>query len=540
LSICDRGKAMRQVRCKRAPDAPKLAIAGFAAVAGLLCASANEAHALSEDEADANANAAAACVSGCVLLGVTLDGATLFPLDQLAPAYSGYLAREVAATDLSRIAEAVTEHYRARGYFLSRAYVSGFDDGLARISVMEGYIAEIVIEGSGGELIRPYFHTREPIMRLTDLETRLAYARDVPGVRVSSRMEPDLDDARRHRLVITAELERVEGFVSLDNRGVEAIGPLQAYARATFNSALRGRDQLSFAVFATPADPEELDMAEVAYSSTLVTGDRVYASASLTHMEIGQANSAGMSGENHFISFGYERPLQRTRRGGLWLGARFDAAHLEADWTGGAGYVDEVRAGRVSLRGFLDADGRASTVFVQVSLGLDFLGASDDSHGGLSRQDADAHFAKWDFMATHTRSLPRGLSLYGAVAGQWSNEALLQSEEFSVGGVPFGRAYAYGEISGERALAGLAELRWDAPAEFDPFTLQTYAFLDAARVWNEGADESAAIASAGIGVRVGFEDRISAGWELARPLEDAPIGQVDRDWRQFVTLQAAY
>jgi hemolysin activation/secretion protein len=58
-------------------------------------------------------------------------------------------------------------------------------------------------------------------------------------------------------------------------------------------------------------------------------------------------------------------------------------------------------------------------------------------------------------------------------------------------------------------------------------------------VWNfdTGADS---LASAGAGVRVSFDDWLTARWEIARPLTRTPAEEGDKDARNFVTLSASY
>ncbi len=218
--------------------------------------------------------------------------------------------------------------------------------------------------------------------------------------------------------------------------------------------------------------------------------------------------------------------------------------HIENDWTSGGGYADELRVARVTLRGFLDENGRASTLFARASFGLDFLGASGFSGARRSRYDADAEFVTLDIHASHYRDLGRYLGVYAAIDGQWADRPLLLSEEFTVGGAPYGRAYNPAEISGDSGVAGLFELRAGFDPDLGPVSfLQGYLFYDTAQVWNyhdaPNADELS-LSSAGVGLRVNIDDWLAARWELARPLTRTPYDEGDKDWRQFFSLSAMY
>ncbi len=479
-----------------------------------------------------------------ILLGVTLEGAHAFPLSELAPYYEPYLTQSVTYEQLARIAQRITDHYRAAGYFLSRALVPHQDGGgVARIQIIEGAITEIVFEGSGAAAVRPFFRgvNSAAIANIADLERRLALAGDTPGVTVRSRMEPDPTDLHAHRLVVTADLAPFEARASLDNRGVDSAGPWQLYARGGANSVFRARDQAGLGVFTTPLAPEEFTLAEASYAVAFTDGARLRFSASVSRAHDGaDMSSPDVGGDSETLSVSYEFPLHRTRRRGLWLGAAFESRHQENVWASGSGYADELRVARTALRGMLNEDGRATNMVVQASFGLPALGASGASLLRRSRSNADAAFVKLDFFSSHYRDIGDHFGFYAVLAGQWSPEPLLAAEQFFAGGAPLGRGYAYGEISGDRGLAGLLELR----AGFDPSPdlisfVQGYLFLDAAEVWNLHTD-GAALASAGAGVRVTLDDRVTAGLELARPITRTPSEEDAKDWRQFFSLTATY
>jgi hemolysin activation/secretion protein len=484
-----------------------------------------------------------------VLLGIVIDGASTFTQADLTRLYEPYLARAVDLNDLARIADAITTHYRRAGYFLSRAIVPPQDreSGVARIVVLEGRIAEIVIEGEGGVQAGVYLRglDAQPVANLRDLDHRLALAGDVPGLSLSSRIEPDPNDPTRHRLVVTTEFRPIDGYATIDNRGSEDAGPLQAYGRVRGNSVLLARDQVSLGVFTTPESPGDFTYVETAYAYTYENGARAAVSVSASRAHDGHdMASPDIGGHSQSLSLRYDYPLKREHSRGLWLGAAFDHHHAENDWVSGGYYKDELRVARINLRGFLNESGRASTVFARASFGLDILGASGGSHARRSRFDADGEFVTFSLHGSHYRDLGRHVGVYASFDGQWADRALLLSEEFSVGGQPYGRAYNAGEISGDHGVAGLVELR----AGYDPGLLpisflQGYLFYDLAEVWNynaaSGADDFS-LSSAGVGLRIDLQDWLTARLEFARPLTHAPYEDGDKDWRRSFSLSAAY
>lgn len=177
-------------------------------------------------------------------------------------------------------------------------------------------------------------------------------------------------------------------------------------------------------------------------------------------------------------------------------------------------------------------------------MGWKSLGPPTKKGVGHSRFDADGDFWKVNIGVSHYRDIGKHAGVYLAADGQWSPDRLLLSEEFAPGGLPYGRAYNYAEISGDSGVAGLAEFRYGFAPQNSPVSfLQTYAFVDAAKVWNKPTTfgvRSAAFASAGGGVRLTLKGRITLRAEAARPLTRTPFERRDKAWRGFVSIWAPF
>jgi len=131
-----------------------------------------------------------------------------------------------------------------------------------------------------------------------------------------------------------------------------------------------------------------------------------------------------------------------------------------------------------------------------------------------------------------------GITRYQGLGGPWSallsttgqlaSSPLLQSEEFSLGGPLFGRAFASGDLSGDSGLTGLLELRFDQKRERGLLEgYQLYAFLDAGIVWNRGGIDTASLSSYGAGLRLFLQDDLKASIELALPISSPEFLEAD-------------
>ena len=484
-----------------------------------------------------------------MLTGLTIDGVSAYPLKHLAPLYSGYLARDVDIEDLVKIAQAITDMYRADGYFLSRAVVPPqAPGGHARIRVYEGYIDQVEVTGDAAPAVEALLSgvSGHRPLRLADLERRLTLARDLPGVRPSSRIEPNLDDPSRHKLVVVAGLKRWTGSIYVDNRGSRTLGPVQTNVRLAGNSIVTAGDQLALSVLTVPNDPGEYVQADLGYSAPLAGETRLRLGVSASRSRQGSApQNSSVGTESQAASLRLAHPLIRDRKHAVWAAVTLDGRHVEQSYRNGGSYSDDLRVVRASLQ--TDSGGNRSSVsgYAQLSRGLQVLGATRTPSRNHSRFDADSGFWKVNAGASHYRDLGKRVGVYVSTDAQWSANALLLSEEFAPGGLPYGRAYNYAEISGDSGVGAMAELRYGfAPKKAGPVSfIQAYAFVDGAKVWNKPSVyslRSAALSSGGGGLRVTVNNKITARVEAAKPLTRAPYETGDKTWRVFAAVSASF
>lgn len=485
-----------------------------------------------------------------VLTGVEISGSTIFSREQFAPLYERFLAGMISIQDVSTITEAITEMYRREGYFLSRALApaqSG-SDGVLKITVIDGYISDVAVKGDPHPEIRRRLMslTQERPLRLATLERALSLVGDLNGVDVvSSSIEPDPADLAPHLLIVEIETDPLEASLYIDNRGTPAAGPVQAYARVAANSILKTGDQLSGGVFATPESPGELVLGEVTYQAPLTrAGAYATVSAMVSHFDAG-ADLAALDTQNHTqrVSVTIAHPFIRQRRMSLWADAGVEVRDIEEERFGAPTYEDHLRiifAGANLQKEFWNGTGALSG---RLSRGINILGASTDDYS-LSRPDANAVFTKVAVQVSRYQNIGDTFGVYAAASAQASDGPLLASEEFSLGGARYGRAYDYGEITGDDGVATQFELRYGrnpdiAMVEF----FQVYGFYDYGVAWNDNAApgyHSFALESAGGGLRLTMPDSIYATVEIARPLNRTPVTQDDRDWRGFFSISKRF
>ena len=466
-----------------------------------------------------------------VLRGVSLQGASAIPREQLATSYQPYLGRQVSQADLAAIAAAITGLYRAAGFHLSRAIIPPQDirDGQVRIQMIEGSITEVSLKGDGAEQfgVRPML---APVMaehpsRLPTLERQLLLINGSPGVRIiDSSLEEIGGPTGCFRLVLELKTWHVFTSFGLDNLGSSAVGPWQSYATGAFNSYLLPGDTLALNLSTTANDPRQLGFGRLSYDVPVGTdGARIGASA--LYSAVWPGDDRRLLNDNT-VTEGFELhgsivPLQ-SQRSSLVLTAAAAFSNVTENDVFGEVSDDHIRT--VSLTSdYRLQDGFGGNNFVTLSWrqGLDIFGASRFGDNLLSRDGASPDFSVLDFWFTRYQALSDAWSVKLSMASQTASGPLFSSQQFYLGGLAFGRGYGNAEISGDNGLAGSFELRFDQSVNWRYLAgYQLYSFFDAGAVWNDGyrIGDGLALTSAGGGVRFFLWDGLQADVGVAFPL----------------------
>jgi len=475
------------------------------------------------------------------LADLVLEGVTAYRPNELRPLYARFLGQEISVAELFAIAEAITDRYRADGYLISRALVPAqrIEAGVARIQVIEGHIAAVTVEPGNAVLQRRAERavgSSRPLT-LARLERALLLLNDLPGVAAQGVIEPLPDGpVGAARLAVTVERRRGwEGYVALDNRGSRYVGPWQASLGGSVSSLNTAYDRFTFrAIGAVPL--RELRFLEVAYEAPIgADGLSLFGSTYVSQSEPGFTLAPLQTiGTSYGLSIGAAYPLIRTRAENLRLSLAFTPYVSENVLLGrldlSPGYQDAIRPIRLGLTYDLADRWRGLTYLsVELSRGLDVLGASPENRPNPSRPGARTSFTKVRLEANRLQPLDwitPGLALFVAAQAQWSFDSpLVAFEQLGLGGARFGRGYDPAEISGDNGIAGLIELRYALDVgrgrvTFDrTLTLQPYVFYDAGIVTNVRSEFPArSLASTGVGLRLWLGEAFAASIELAKPL----------------------
>jgi hemolysin activation/secretion protein len=466
-----------------------------------------------------------------VLRRVSLDGARAIPAATLAQTFQAYLGKQVSQADLAAITEAVTQQYRAAGYHLSRAIVPVQDirDGVIQIKVIEGTIADVKVDGDAGgkfdvaAMLAPTLAAHPSRQDVLERQLLLINAR--PGIRVADTALEEIGvGSGRFRLTVYVKTWQVYTSFGVDNLGSRAVGPWQTYATGAFNSYLLPGDSLVVNLSTTPADPRQLAFGRIGYDAPIgIDGIRAGGSALYSEVRPGdwRRDHSDVTKTESFELHASVVPLQSQTQT-LTLTAGFQFTNISESDVFGALYNDHLRT--ISLtEDYMLKDEFGGTNYLTATLrqGIDVLGASRLGDDYLSRFDGSGTFTTVNLWFARYQTLTDTWSLKISAAGQYASTELLTSQQYYLGGAVFGRGYGSAEISGDNAMAGSLELRYDGKLTLPVIRgYQLFGFIDSGAVWNVGYGyrDGLSLTSAGGGLRLFFDGDLRADIGIGAPL----------------------
>ena len=444
-----------------------------------------------------------------------------------------------------RVSDAVTTFYRSQGYIVAKAFLPAQDigtDSIVRIQVLEGRIAEVVVEGnksySSKVLGKPSAELVGGTPVRGDVETALLYTQDYPGVQLFGTFRPGttLGDTR---LVLQVLNEDHFGFqFGLDNYGTEFTGEYRARLDAAWKNPLGLGDELDLSVLQSAA-PENTTYGSVMYRAPF--GPRGFGG-----FVEGNTNAFAVD-EPPFDQLQLEGTIT-TYRGGLdWRYARgrFSNARVALSY--------ERRTSELTgLGGLPIADDQYNVVQLDSSLDridLRFRGVDQVStkiRHGTGGEFGSASGLKETFTilgASYTRvqALAETQTMVFRFRGQSVDTPVSPLEQFGLAGPDAVRAYPVGQILKDIGLFLSGEYQVQAPGfarAQGPFgrawgdLLQFSLFADYGK--GLGADatnvDSDEISGAGVGIRFGIPGSFQFLVEGAQPLssEEASDGKSSR------------
>ena len=394
--------------------------------------------------------------------------------DEQFATLSGGSGRPVQANfaQLQQVADRITDRYRKAGYIVATAFVPAQEvgsDGIVRLDVLEGTIGKVVVKGTSryrpGVIAAPAERLKGRPLREKDIDSALLYARDLPGVTVSSTFQPGASTGQTDLVMVAHEAKRPFTFtLGGNNYGTELTGRYRAQAGAAWNSPLGIGDQLTANVDYA-LDPHSNIYYALGYRAPTVVVPGLSGVLGATRSEL-QINSGA------FADLEVRGPTSSTFAGADWKFVNTDDLSMQTSLR----YIRE--KSQLGALGVKLSDERFDVAELGFGLqrtdqrlrGLDVVQGSlrksvrDDSvEPDLVSPEHDSNFLLARLSYTRLQFLTRSQRLYFKLGGQYSRDALPPLEQFVIGGPDSVRAYPIADALTDRGWYTSLEYHIDAP-----------------------------------------------------------------------------
>jgi hemolysin activation/secretion protein len=485
---------------------------------------------------------------------IQVEGVKSLPFDDVAQRFTPLVGKDITIGQLIEVANGVTKLYQERGYALSFAFIPAqtFEGGVVRVTVVEGYVAEIKLTGKPGALeeriraLAAHISEDRPLRRAT-FERYINLMGRLPGVKVGANVPPpqSTDGATTLELAVEhkpfdvstgIEFNRpgVQGLLTVAENGLTSLGE-----QLSFSALLpKGRDNVTYLA---------------AHGGLPIGSNGLAAAVDASHYRGNPSDNPGLPSniqrtvinDKLGVSMSYPLILSNTRNltGTVTGYASHDEDRYHNQDNGAQiGLRSQVRVLQLQAD-YADADGTTvRKASINVAKALNVLGASKsgDSNvpGSTTQNPASITFVRTGASVSQSNQWPLGIGTTIAATGQYSPDSLPTSEQISFGAQRFALGYQPGETSGDSGWAASFELnRAFAPGFTWLRTITPYVAIDVARVYlHAGTPSPSHLSSIAFGFRITDAKYYSLDLSVAKAIGDAPIESSSRSPRINATF----
>lgn len=487
-----------------------------------------------------------------VVRSFDVSGSRSIPFEQVTAILEPLAGKRLTIAELINQVNRITALYQEKGYPLSFAILQeqSFADGHVKVTVVEGHVGGLRIEGNPGRSEARIRHVAQamldekPLTQRT-LERTMNLLRTIPGLKIDPKLDMPSRTDGASELVIDASHNSVAVNASVAEMGTSK----QAIVQLTTNSLTPLGEEFKLTA-AIPTSSEDVKYVSGTLSVPL-NGNGLsldidgYHYRSKPRDEVLESQGWQRKVINERIGAAISYPFILSNERSLKGNAGFYASRSLDDYTHETlnnvwiENTTDVRALKAELR-YTDASARQSReINVGVYKGLDAMGARKSLNTYLQRDlesDLDLDFTRWTASIKQNVALPAQFGLSLSASGQYSSNVLPNSEQVSFGAWRHGYGYPQGELAGDKGIGATIELnRRFTNSSTWLNSIQPYIAYDWARAWYNldrlNSYNNRKLRSAALGVRLSNNKHYLFDINVAKPLGDLPVNSDKRKLR---------
>ncbi|WP_076998173.1 ShlB/FhaC/HecB family hemolysin secretion/activation protein [Variovorax sp. KK3] len=486
---------------------------------------------------------------------VDVEGVAALPFADIAGLFAPFAGQEASVAQLVAAAGQGTAAYRDRGFALSFVFLpqQDFADGVVRVVAVEGYIADVRIEGDVGPA-EPKLRAMaqalqgERPLRLERFERVTQLLARLPGITMAAEAARPSTTGGATTLVLRARRKPYNVTLGADLRQPRS----RAVLSGVLNDPFAPGSELSASTLAGDFRREKL----LTLGYTQFVGiDGLALKAAFTRYsgypdaQNGRGSAIERFNTNRRLEFSGSYPLMLRAASSLTLSGGFYAVDNTDDYrvqASGAQLSEDTRV-RALFAQLAYAETRADrsrAASLMLAQGLDGAGALARNRSNVAGL-AGPGSARLDFtrLLLEASQRDRYANQWGtgfSFAAQHSPHPLAASERISFGGPRFGRGYAPGDAAGDAGWGIGLELNRMFRMEGNWLKqVEPYLLLEAARTRLHArsvAQGPQKLRSVALGIRLSDAKRYSLDLAVAKPTGDATSTNPNRRARLSVLL----
>ncbi|NRF85207.1 ShlB/FhaC/HecB family hemolysin secretion/activation protein [Burkholderia gladioli] len=480
---------------------------------------------------------------------IRIEGVKSIPFDLVSARFTPLVGKDVTIGQLIETANGVTKLYQERGYALSFAFVPAqtFEDGVVRVTVVEGFVSDVQITGKPGAMesklraVAAHITADRPLRKDT-FERYVNTFGLLPGITVKANVPPpqNTDGATTMTLDVTRKPINISSGIATTNPGVQGVFTVTESGLTSLG------EQLSISALA-PKGPNNVTY--VAASAAVPIGSNGWtARVDATHYRGNPSDNPGLPSYvkrtvvNDKIGISTSYPILLNNQRSLLATVSGYASHSEDNYQnqlGGQfiGLRSQVRVLQAQMDYTAVRTSSVTKLSFNVAKAFDILGASKSGEtnipGTVQNNPASITFVRTGGTVVQSNQWPFKIGTTVQLTGQFSPVSLPTTEQIAFGAQRFALGYEPGETSGDSGWGMSAEINRQFSVGYAYLkSITPYIAYDMARVYlHAGTPLPNRLSSVGIGIRVSDGQHYNLDLNVAKAIGDAPIESASRSPR---------
>ncbi|HHF2557068.1 TPA: heme/hemopexin-binding protein HxuB [Haemophilus influenzae] len=457
--------------------------------------------------------------------------------DELAHILKNYVGKEVSLSDLSNLANEISEFYRHNNYLVAKAILppQEIEQGTVKILLLKGNVGEIRLQNHSAlsnkfvsRLSNTTVNTSEFILK-DELEKFALTINDVPGVNAGLQLSAGKKVGEANLLIKINDAKRFSGYVSVDNQGNKYTGRYRLAAGTKVNNLTGWGDELKLDLLSS--NQANLKNARIDYSS-LIDGysTRFGVTANYLHYKLGgNFKSLQSQGHSHNLGAYLLHPTIRTPNFRLSTKVSFNHQNLtDAQQAVTVKQKRKINSLTVGVDGSWNLIKDGTTYFSLSTLFGNLANQTNETkHNAAEDFQSKSHFTVYNYRLSHEQILPKSFAFNIGINGQFADKNLESSQKMLLGGLSGVRGHQAGAASVDEGHVIQTEFKHYLPV-FSQSVLVSSLFYDYgfgksykhSQFLEKGVKNSVKLQSVGAGLSFSDAGSYAINASIAKPLDN--------------------